>query len=73
MTLLLAMLLLGLVTQAAVLLSGGGWMVGFAIGTTVFVLFCLLASLLFAKLIGLDQRVHQTKEIPPAPKECFEK
>jgi len=47
-------------------LLGGGWMSGMALGMIVFVPFCFSASLLFAKLIGLDKRIRQ-HDVPPSP------
>lgn len=61
--LLLAMLLLLAIVTA--LLLGEGYLAGLAIGGLVVVPFCFVASLLFASVIGLDRRVHQTENHPP--------
>lgn len=61
MTKLLLTLLVALALLTASCL-GEGWMAGFAIGTVVLAPFLFLSSMLFARLIGLDQRIREWQE-----------
>lgn len=60
MTIGLIILLVVLAVLTAALLTEG-FMAGFTIGIVIFVPFFFLGSMLFARMVGLDQRIRSTE------------